>query len=375
MSFLPNVLTNFLGFSIILVIMLYGRANRKHDLEYRLFDLLQAMCLLVLVFDAGTWLFEGSALSWGGILLHASNMLSFFSMLLTGIVWVIYCDCRLSGTRKLQMRHAIYCIPTLVHMVLMVLNLKTGWVYTIDSENIYHRGELYFVIILFDILYVLFSVVIILIRSRKKTWMQRHDSYGLLLFIAPPILSALIQGFFYGISLASSLAVSILIIYLQQQNALITQDPLTRLNNRRVYEHYLQQKIHSLREDSCLFLLMIDMDHFKQINDTYGHRVGDEALVAVADLLRKSCVAGDCVVRLGGDEFGIVGQRKERDEVQGFMQHIQQMMAKLNEQNAGTYQLSLSIGHAIYDAGKHANIDEFLHAADRQMYAGRKQKR
>ncbi|MCB1938084.1 MAG: sensor domain-containing diguanylate cyclase [Rhodocyclaceae bacterium] len=89
--------------------------------------------------------------------------------------------------------------------------------------------------------------------------------------------------------------------------ALAVTDPLTRLNNRRAFEtHYRQLIKTALRHGVTLSLLIVDVDHFKAVNDTYGHLAGDEVLQAVAAVLAEVVRESDCLARWGGEEFAIV---------------------------------------------------------------------
>jgi diguanylate cyclase (GGDEF)-like protein len=87
---------------------------------------------------------------------------------------------------------------------------------------------------------------------------------------------------------------------------LVREDALTGLLNRAAFNSHLRQKLQSLAPDEEIALLCIDLDHFKPVNDTLGHPVGDKVLQAVADRLKASIRTSDVAVRLGGDEFAIL---------------------------------------------------------------------
>ena len=97
---------------------------------------------------------------------------------------------------------------------------------------------------------------------------------------------------------------------LEQANAellsLAVTDPLTGLLNRRKFQEVIEQEVARALRYSPLSLLMIDVNFFKQVNDSYGHQTGDEALKTVAGVLMSSCRATDFCARLGGDEFAVI---------------------------------------------------------------------
>ena len=84
-------------------------------------------------------------------------------------------------------------------------------------------------------------------------------------------------------------------------------DGLTDLPNRTLFRDRTQQALHRSRRDGSGFaLLVVDLDNFKEVNDTFGHPSGDALLVEVATRMRRTLRGGDTVARLGGDEFGVI---------------------------------------------------------------------
>jgi len=148
-----------------------------------------------------------------------------------------------------------------------------------------------------------------------------------------------------------------------------THDPLTGLANRRLFYDRLQQAIlHAKRYGSKLGILYVDLDCFKEINDTHGHHVGDAVLTEVATRLTACVRDSDSVARLGGDEFAVLlTELQAREDYRAVAEKIEQAL------NTGTrfYGLDLdiaaSIGEAIYpDDG--ADEDALVRAADTAMY-------
>lgn len=148
-----------------------------------------------------------------------------------------------------------------------------------------------------------------------------------------------------------------------------THDPLTGLANRRLFYDRLQQAIlHANRYGSKLGILYVDLDRFKEINDTHGHHVGDAVLTEVARRLTTSVRDSDSVARLGGDEFVVLlTELQAREDYLAVAEKIEQAL------NTGTrfygldIDIAASIGEAIYpDDG--ADEDALVRAADTAMY-------
>ncbi len=368
MNLLANIQSDAIGLLIIILILIYGRKIFIKDFEQRVYNTLLITSTIELISDCGTWIFDG--MNFFGVipLLHFCTFIFYMTTLAVCILWVVFCDSIIFNCNHICMRHIFYFIPLVIYAILILSSIKTNWIYYYDEYNVYHRGQFYFISVLFITLYILCSIFIILYYGQKKNWVQRHDAYSLLIFIVPPLASVIIQGMFYGLSLPISISISMLLVFFQRQSALITTDPLTNLNNRRVYEQYVEQKLHNTFDKHILFLLMIDADNFKQINDTYGHKTGDVALITIANLLRNCCDSTDCLVRLGGDEFVIVGERQHIKEMNELIESIYNSVENENKTSESPYALSLSIGSSIYNSLEHPNVDALLHSADKHMY-------
>lgn len=154
-----------------------------------------------------------------------------------------------------------------------------------------------------------------------------------------------------------------------------THDPLTGLPNRTLLEDRLHQACSRIqRGDSALTVLFVDLDGFKEINDSLGHRAGDEVLIAVADRLSASVRAGDTVARLGGDEFVLVCESLDSDTVTSLVARLDDAISEPLVVSGHELQLRASIGHASA-SGIQADPVSLMAAADQAMYAIKKQRR
>lgn len=140
-------------------------------------------------------------------------------------------------------------------------------------------------------------------------------------------------------------------------------DFLTGLYNRRYfYEHIAES-----RSNEVINLLYLDLDRFKQINDTYGHGAGDEALIRTADILR-SCFPNDLIARLGGDEFiiALFGVHKP-EELERLAAELLSRMRQIFSASKRLHILSASVGIAQSDAA-HVDIDLLVQQSDAALY-------
>jgi diguanylate cyclase (GGDEF)-like protein len=146
-------------------------------------------------------------------------------------------------------------------------------------------------------------------------------------------------------------------------------DPLTELPNRRyLVEHCESALANAERHKQTIALLLIDLDHFKPINDKFGHDAGDLMLQSIAQRLREHVRAGDAVARLGGDEFAVLicGDDAEQ-HARDIAQRLLDELAKPVMYGAQRLTVSISIGVALYP--RHAsNFSSLYKAADEMLY-------
>ena len=115
-------------------------------------------------------------------------------------------------------------------------------------------------------------------------------------------------------------------------------------------------------------VLILDINNFKRINDQYGHAVGDEALIETVQLLQRTLRRSDTLARYGGDEFLIISDIGDSDSLQHMTDRIHQAFSLFSQQASRPYQLSLSIGSALYDPANPVSQERLLALADARMY-------
>lgn len=148
---------------------------------------------------------------------------------------------------------------------------------------------------------------------------------------------------------------------------LADHDPLTGLPNRRVLEEALSRAVNHARRGVPGALMYIDADHFKDINDSLGHAVGDHVLVSLGGLLQSHLRGADLVARLGGDEFVVLLEHTDVEQARAIAQRLCEAVRERDfESNGSGFRLTLSIGLAVVD-GK-CSPSEVLRCADSAMY-------
>jgi diguanylate cyclase (GGDEF)-like protein/PAS domain S-box-containing protein len=147
------------------------------------------------------------------------------------------------------------------------------------------------------------------------------------------------------------------------------RDDLTGLYNRRGFftiavEHFKAAD----RMRTKMFLLFMDLDNLKKINDTLGHHKGDQALVGIANILNSTFRQSDIKGRMGGDEFAVFPIDASREGMERAMSRLRKKIELFNESKDNPFQLSVSMGVSHYDPEFPCTIDELIVRADKIMY-------
>jgi diguanylate cyclase (GGDEF)-like protein len=164
----------------------------------------------------------------------------------------------------------------------------------------------------------------------------------------------------------------------QETNELVyraTHDPLTGLANRALFFDRLRDQIERARREERRFaVLNLDMDGLKPINDRFGHKAGDAALLAVAGRVKSESRRSDTVARMGGDEFAILLGTGQPADVQSLSQRLEEAIEAPFEYEENPLILGASIGHAVFpDDG--TEPDRLLDCADQAMYRVKRERR
>lgn len=282
--------------------------------------------------------------------------------------WCGYAEAELrTNTRKHGLLfRSLFILPFLFPIALVALNFSDGQLFTITAEG-YRRGPAYHWFMAALVVCTALCSVRLLLRVRQESdpIRKRHlrftASFPTILIVSW-LLSEV--GEEYPV-ICVCLMLEYLCMYVSSNRQQISMDKLTQVNNRQNLISFMNYKL--INHESQLFLLMIDVDYFKSINDTYGHLEGDNALIRVAEALKTACMAFKMrpyIARYGGDEFIIVmeGTREEAGEL---CDSIRRILKETHGKEAD-YPLEVSIGLAKCQSGMHAG--DLIAAADEELY-------
>jgi diguanylate cyclase (GGDEF)-like protein len=174
--------------------------------------------------------------------------------------------------------------------------------------------------------------------------------------------------------------VSALVGDIEQANRLLKQqsmhDALTGLLNRRAFDESLVHYVGLAERGVRARLVMLDLDLFKQVNDRYGHVVGDEVLKALADTLRERCRSADVLARVGGDEFALIMPGDVGTGIDEWFDDIKQRFLQrqkaLNDGKGIDPQCLLSAGSVVVGGGEHEGVSSLMRQVDKLMYEAKR---
>lgn len=304
-----------------------------------------------------------------------NGMYYIFSIIGCGY-WMYYTEEELEFTFSRPLR-LLTRLPLFCMLVLLPVSYFNGCLYYFDENGKFVRGPLNVLVFIFPLCSLTVAFVHPLIRVfQKKYYLKRSHYLFLSCFALITLASCILQFFVMGTPLPClGITAASLLVYLNNQQLLVSLDPLTRLNNRYHLMRYLSYKVEHPDKNHSLFLLIIDLDAFKQVNDTYGHVEGDQALIRVAGVLKKAAASFGCFVsRYGGDEFMIVYETDAETDVRNLCRFIHEELAASNQLAKTDYTLSVSIGYAKY-ADDIAYVPDFIALADRSLYEIKKEKK
>ncbi len=156
---------------------------------------------------------------------------------------------------------------------------------------------------------------------------------------------------------------------IQKLKTISITDELTGLYNRRGFAVLAKKQLEmAARFEKSLWLIYLDLDNMKVINDTFGHKEGDNALIDVSDILKRTFRESDIMARMGGDEFAIIAVNEATHESHEMVRRVQEVTDDFNAKTERPYKISFSIGVVACDIVPDCDIDELLSIADKLMY-------
>jgi diguanylate cyclase (GGDEF)-like protein len=274
------------------------------------------------------------------------------------IILVAIFDLKILQTNKLLI------LPSVLNIFATALSPWLGFIFYVDANNHYERGHSFFIFLVAYIINMTILLISTVRTGQKHCYPIKLKIITLSLFT---IAGTSIQIIFPSVySTWHSVTLSLLLYYLLLSEFDSSFDALTRLHNRTAYE----KKADKLSGKKPYSIIVMDINNFKEINDTYGHDFGDAALKIIASVIRKSFDNNCTCYRVGGDEFYIINSTTDLV----ILEHqLKCMINNLEKERRNDGRLpTVAYGYSIFKGGKTHDFQEVLKEADDQMYSYKK---
>ena len=367
------VISNGLGATLMIMLLICaGNSIHRNDLAEKIFYAMIWATIGLCLFEAATFVEDGHIFPHSVLVSIIVNTCLFTTSMVFVYLWPIYVDYKMFGDKnRIKKIYSWLFIPAGVVLLMIFINLFTPVVFSISDANVYSRGKFISVPFLVSFFYLAYSEVII---YKNRSDSKRYLFLPSIIFILPILIGSLIQMFHYGISLTwACLAISMITIYINVQSETSSIDFLSGVFSRQYLDSFISSNADAIASSSGLAGIMMDLDRFKSINDTYGHLAGDNAITVFAGILRSTIPKDGIVVRYGGDEFIALVPISDESEVKKIISSIQHNLDLLNDSNTYEFDISFSSGYTFY-IPKKDDEDAFIHRMDENMYTRKKEK-
>ena len=363
---LPAVLiANGLGIWLMLMILFSRRKRLKIlPLDGKIFYWMCRLCLILCLLETVGFALDGKNFTGVRPILFGVNTMILGLDSLLAYLWVCYVDFKLFGSRqRIRKIYLWAAIPAGILCLMAVMNLFEDVFFALREDNTYQRMPLLLVAYLVTYGYMTYGAVMACYYRKR---LDKYIFMPVVAFLIPIYLGSVIQLFTYGISLiwpCTALGLTLLYLNLQHEESFL--DPLTELYNRNYLVHYMEHVSRMSKKGIKITGIMLDVNNFKQINDTYGHMAGDAVLRAVGKILIRATDRNTIVVRYGGDEFVILAENLQQEQGQRIRNNIQKELAAYNGSGEALVPISLSAGTAEFET---LDVYRFFQEMDRSMY-------
>ena len=364
---------------ILLLIYIYFKSSRNIERRnsWQFFQGAIHFSMLFVIIDLIWALMEAHILPTSSIVSYLINSIYFIVATSATACWFFFTEAEMgTGMTELRPFMMLSSVPMVLLILLLFVNYQNAILFSFDKQGNFVRGPLNIIAFLIPCLYLILSVTQAMYKALKKeNYVHRKHYLTLSLFALMPTGCCMLQLFIPHTPLPCIGIVSgMLLVHINFQEMLVSADPLTKLNNRYQMIRYLSYKLDHINDQKTLYLMIIDLDKFKKINDTYGHVEGDRALVSMADVLRKTASVFGCFVsRYGGDEFIVIHEAESSDIIEDICSFIHEKLEETNLRRKTAYTLRASIGYAAYDNGIRY-VPDFIALADKSLYTVKREK-
>ena len=357
---------------IVCALLILTRINGNLDSEDTVHEMRNIVYafIITLITDMLWALTEGGYIATPRVVNAFINAISLSAVIMGCFYWFCFVNHRLkTGYMSSKKQRRLVEIPALIAVAINFVSVFTKWTFSIDEGGHYMTGKAFFIQVGVCYLYLLIPTILSIIGA-FKTKNKRHRTEYILyaVYMLPALISGFLEDYLPEIPLlylSTYIVINYLFITILDRQ--ISKDAMTGLNNGRSFDDYLEKVVGEASEKKPVTIFMMDVNGFKQINDTYGHVVGDDILKLVAQVLGNvASKYGMFACRYGGDELSFVKSKNQSDENE-IIEAVREELKAAQKTSARGFKVTISIGYATCKM-KDYDIKELIALADGYLY-------
>lgn len=261
-------------------------------------------------------------------------------------------------------KYKLLLLPTLINVLATVLSPLFGFIFYVDDQNNYVRGDYFFIFIVVYLINLLLLIIRTLDLGRKYHYPIMWKMLGLSVFTMVGTSIQLVNPSSYASWHCVTLALFLYFILISEFDSSL--DSLTGLYNRACFDQVERQMLKS----KGFSVIVLDIDDLKSFNDRYGHDYGDRVIEKAAAIIRKSFNKQFTCYRFGGDEFSIIGSETDQEEIESQLETMTDSLTEMRKQ--GKLLPTISYGYSIFRGEGKPDFNKMLKEADDHMYQFKK---
>ncbi len=360
---------NFISLIILLVVIVQIYRNLDQQLTQNLFRYLLDCIALILIVDSAWVLVEGAHFKGARLLNFITNAAYLSLSAYIAYIWLLYV-LKKFGHHLNLIQNVVVALPAVFLTIVCIASYWTGWTIHISKGNHYSWGPYHWLQVVIANGYLvisLFPLISEMIHGDNE-YVTRPFLFKMLSFYIMPLVGTVINTLFPKIPTVWPLTIcSLMIIYLGLQENAIETDGLTGLRSRKTLDESFLEQCRSLTGHQKLYLFILNLNRFRQINEQFGHIAGDDALVKAAGIIRSAIVGTSYyAARYGGGAFLIIARFNSREDAINFAYNVRKGIASTNEDPAQHYRLDVAIGYDVWDGTE--SLADLIESAETLLY-------
>lgn len=286
-----------------------------------------------------------------------NNMFNVLGFLLSPVIPIILLS--IFDTNIIK-RHKLLLVPTIINAVAVLLSPIFGFIFYIDKFNVYSRGDLFYIFVIAYIINIMLLVLTTWLNTVKYFHPIKWKITSLTTFAVVGTCVQLLYPTVYSTWHVVTLSLFLLYMIISEFEG--SFDALTRIYNRQAFEKASRQ----FSDKNMFSVILLDINDFKGVNDTYGHDYGDVVLKLVASSMREAFDNRCSFYRIGGDEFCIIRKDNNKEKLEEQINNMAVIFGKKRKDNRSLP--TIAYGYCIKQTHVATNFEKIFKEADEKMY-------